>query len=102
MPEPERLLTLTMILKDEAATIGATLATAKPHVDRWIIVDTGSTDGTQDAVRAAMAGVPGELHAEPFVDFATTRNRGLDLCRDATEFILWMDADDYLDGGKAL
>jgi glycosyltransferase involved in cell wall biosynthesis len=96
------LLTLTMILKDEARTIGATLASVKPFVDRWVILDTGSTDGTQDVVREAMAGVPGELHEEPFVDFATTRNRGLELSGEATEFILWLDADDELTGGKDL
>lgn len=96
------LLTLTMILKNEAHGIARTLASARPHVDRWCILDTGSTDGTQAAVRDAMNGVPGELHEEPFVDFATTRNRGLDLCGTATDFILWLDADDELRGGEAL
>jgi glycosyltransferase involved in cell wall biosynthesis len=102
MAEDAPLLTLTMIVKDEARTIGKTLASAKPFVDRWVVLDTGSTDGTQDAVREAMRGVPGELHEEPFVDFASTRNRGLDLCGERTPFVLWLDADDELDGGDAL
>ena len=101
MREPQ-LLTLTMILKDEARTIARTLESARSCVDRWCIVDTGSTDGTQDAVREALRDVPGTLYEEPFVDFATTRNRALDLCRDSTAFILWMDADDLLIGGEAL
>jgi tetratricopeptide (TPR) repeat protein len=96
------LLTLCMILKDEAHTIARTLASAKPFIDRWVILDTGSTDGTQAVVRRELEGVPGELHEEPFVDFATTRNRSLDLCGDATEFILWLDADDELRNGAAL
>ncbi|MDI3285406.1 glycosyltransferase [Polyangium sp. 15x6] len=100
--KPGSLLTLSMIVKDEAATISRTLKSVKPFVDRWVILDTGSTDGTQEVVRREMEGVPGELFEEPFVDFATTRNRALDLAGDATEFILWLDADDELENGKAL
>ncbi len=96
------LLTLSMILKDEAANIARTLATVKPFVDRWVIADTGSSDGTPEAVRAAMEGKPGEVVHEPFVDFATTRNAALDRCGDESEFILWLDADDALEGGAAL
>jgi glycosyltransferase involved in cell wall biosynthesis len=96
------LLTLTMIVKNEAHGIGRTLASARPHVDRWCIVDTGSTDGTQAAVRSAMGDVPGTLHEEPFTDFATTRNRGIELCGAESDFILWLDADDELQGGPAL
>jgi len=103
MPEKRSdLFTLTMILKDEAATITRTLESIKPFIDRWVILDTGSTDGTQDVVRRAMEGVPGELHEEPFVDFATTRNRALDLCGEATEFVMWLDADDIVENGRAL
>jgi tetratricopeptide (TPR) repeat protein len=49
-----------------------------------------------------MQSIPGELHEEPFVDFATTRNRGLDLCGAGSEFVLWLDADDELVGGAEL
>ncbi|MRG98001.1 glycosyltransferase [Polyangium spumosum] len=96
------LLTLSMIVKDEAATIARTLRSVKPFVDRWVILDTGSTDGTQEVVRHEMSGVPGELFEEPFVDFATTRNRALELAGTATEFVLWLDADDELENGQAL
>jgi glycosyltransferase involved in cell wall biosynthesis len=67
------LLTLKMIVKDEAATIARTLRSVKPFVDRWIIADTGSTDATIEVVRRAMEDVPGELVTIPFTDF---------LCRD--------------------
>lgn len=96
------LLTLTMIVKDEAATLARTLASAKPLLDRWVILDTGSTDGTQDLVRRELQGVPGELFEEPFVDFSTSRNRALDLAGDATEFVMWLDADDEIVNGRAL
>jgi hypothetical protein len=96
------LLTLSMIVKDEEQTLAPTLASVAPHIDRWVIVDTGSTDGTRELVRRELAGVPGELHEAPFVDFATTRNVALDLAGAATEFVIWLDADDRLEGGPAL
>lgn len=100
--KPRDLLTLSMIVKDEARTIARTLASVKPYIDHWVILDTGSTDATREIVKRELAGVPGELHEEPFVDFETTRNLALDRCGQHTEFILWMDADDELAGGDAL
>ncbi len=96
------LLTLSMIVKDEAKTLAPTLDSVKPFLDRWVVLDTGSTDGTQALIRRALDGIPGELHEEPFVDFSTSRNRALDLAGDATEFVMWLDADDALEGGDAL
>ena len=52
-------LGLVMIVKDEAQSINVTLASARPHIDYWTMVDTGSTDGTQAMVKEAMQGVPG-------------------------------------------
>ncbi len=71
------LLGLVMILKNENATIAATLESVKHDIDFWTIVDTGSTDGTQDTISKIMADVPGQLLSEPFVDFSTTRNYAL-------------------------
>lgn len=99
------LLTLCMMVKDEAHTIARTLQSAKPYVDRWCILDTGSTDGTQGIIEAEMADVAGWLYLGTFVDFATSRNRLLQhaLAEDvASEFLLLLDADDILDGGEAL
>lgn len=95
-------MALSMIVKDEARTIARTLASVRPFIDRWAIVDTGSTDDTRDVVRRALAGVPGRLSEAPFVDFATTRNLALARCGDRSEFILWLDADDELAGGAEL
>ena len=100
------LLCLAMILKNEAACIGATLETVAPFIDRWCILDTGSSDDTIARVQQALAGVQGVLHPHiPFINFSATRNYGLELARapetDA-EFVLWMDADDELLHGDAL
>lgn len=100
--ESRPLLALSMIVKDEARSIGRTLASVRPFIDRWAIVDTGSTDETREIVRSEMASLPGELTEAPFVDFATTRNLALDRCGDRTELVLWLDADDELFGGEEL
>ena len=98
----QRLLGLVMIVKNEAHGIRETLESFKPFIDRWTILDTGSTDGTQGIIRHVLDGITGALHEEPFVDFATSRNRALDLHSDATTYTVMPDSDDRLVNGEAL
>lgn len=85
-----------MIVKDEADVIARCLASVKPLVSAWCIVDTGSTDATQAIVRETMAGLPGELHERPWIDFAHNRNEAIALARGAADYLLVIDADDTL------
>jgi len=87
---------LSMIVKNEAPVIRRCLDSVKPVIDHWIIVDTGSTDGTQDIIRAAMADIPGTLVERPWVDFAYNRTEALDLARRHGDYTLVIDADDEL------
>lgn len=87
---------LSMIVKDEASVICRCLDSVRPIIDHWIIVDTGSTDGTQDIIRAAMADLPGALVERPWVDFASNRNEALKLARRHGDYVLIIDADDEL------
>lgn len=96
------LIEFVMIVKNEAASIAQTIASVKPYVDRWTILDTGSTDGTQELVRSAFAGVPGEVYEEPFVDFSTTRNRALELAGKRCVFNFMLSGDETLHNGRAL
>ena len=87
-----------MIVKDEAPIIERCLESVLPIVDDYVICDTGSRDGTPDIVRAFFerGGISGSVHTIEFGDFASARNRALDLCRAAAkpfDYILLTDAD---------
>ena len=90
-------LCLNMIVKNEASVIARCLASVRSIIDYWMIVDTGSTDGTQEAIRTFMADLPGELHERPWRDFAHNRTEALELARPHGEYVLWIDADDVLE-----
>jgi Glycosyl transferase family 2. len=72
---------LNMIVKNEIHVIRRCLSAVKEFIDYWVIVDTGSTDGTQEAIREFMKDSPGELHERPWCNFAHNRNEALDLAR---------------------
>jgi hypothetical protein len=95
--KPRGRIALAMIVKNEAHVIRRCLASVRPLVDRWVVVDTGSGDGTQDIVRDAMADLPGELIERPWVDFAHNRNQALDAARTWADYCFTIDADECLD-----
>ena len=69
----------------------------RPVIDRWVIVDTGSTDGTQDIIREHLRDLPGDLHERPWQDFAHNRSEALELARGRGDYTLIIDADDALE-----
>ncbi|WOI47614.1 glycosyltransferase [Acidovorax sp. BLS4] len=87
---------LSMIVKNEAPVITRCLASVRPFIDHWVIVDTGSTDGTQDIVRRFMHDLPGTLHERPWKNFAHNRNEALELARPHADYLLFIDADEQL------
>lgn len=100
--QPKPLIALVMIVKNEAAGIRRTLESVRNCVDAWSILDTGSTDGTQDIVHEVLRELPGELHSGPFVNFEVTRNRALELAGERATFNLLLNGDDALREGAAL
>jgi tetratricopeptide (TPR) repeat protein len=94
-----------MIVRDEASVIERCLASVRDHIDHWVICDTGSTDGTQELVRQAVADLPGELQEHKWVDFGTNRTQALKLADGTADYLLILDADTTLevaDGALAI
>lgn len=96
----DQKICLNMIVKNESQVISDCLASVKPLIDYWVIVDTGSTDGTQKIIEEAMAGIPGELHERPWVDFAHNRNEAMALAKNKGDYLLLIDADEQLELSK--
>ena len=86
-----------MIVKNESQVIARCLASCKDLIDYWVIVDTGSTDDTQEIIRKELKGIPGELHSRPWVNFGHNRQEALLLAKKKGDYILFMDADDKLE-----
>lgn len=90
---------LNMIVKDEAHVIRRCLESVRPYIHSWCIVDTGSTDGTQEAILEALAGIPGTLHERPWVNFGVNRNEAMDFAKDLDPtHMMFIDADETLEG----
>ena len=90
-------LCLSMIVKDEVPVIRRCLESALSFIDHWIVVDTGSTDGTQDLVREVLSGIPGELLEYPWCDFSTNRTQALLPALRTADYVLILDADEDLE-----
>ena len=82
-----------MIVKNESKIIERCLKSVYHLIDTWCIVDTGSTDGTQDIIKEFLKDKPGELIERPWVNFGHNRNEALSLARRWGEWILLTDAD---------
>jgi glycosyltransferase involved in cell wall biosynthesis/Flp pilus assembly protein TadD len=85
-------LSLCIVVKNEASFVGPCMASARAICDEVVVVDTGSTDGTQETARRAGARVfeepwPGDLG----------RAHDLPVERAGGDWILTLDADEVLD-----
>jgi SAM-dependent methyltransferase/tetratricopeptide (TPR) repeat protein len=91
---------LNMIVRNESHIIHELVAAVADKIDCWVIVDTGSDDGTQDIIRRLMAdrGIPGELHERPWRDFGHNRSEAISLAQGHGDYIWMMDADDVVVG----
>lgn len=92
----KKTLCLNMIVKNESKVIKRCLASLKHLIDYWVIVDTGSSDGTQEIIREFMKDIPGELHERKWENFEVNRNQALKLARSKADYLLFIDADEEL------
>jgi glycosyltransferase involved in cell wall biosynthesis len=92
---------LNMIVKNETKVLDRLFRSVKEYISYYVIVDTGSTDGTPEFIRERMEayGIPGEVHVRPWVNFGVNRNEALQLAYAADSgcrWVLLIDADEEL------
>jgi len=87
-------LALVMIARDAAGSIGRALDSARPHVDRLIVLDTGSQDATAETAAAHGAQVERFAWCD---DFSAARNAALAHSDAAWNLVL--DSDEWVTGG---
>jgi hypothetical protein len=96
----DNLIHLTMIVKNAGDIFEEVLTKNLPIIDRWTILDTGSTDNTIEIIKKVLVGKKkGELYQEPFIDFGASRNRCLELAGSSCKYKLMLD-DTYVIEGK--
>lgn len=99
------MISACILVRDDAETLDACLASIKPHVDELICVDTGSIDDSP-AIAKKYADIwtsylgCNDRETEQIADFADARNHALSLAHGDWHF--WADADDVLVGGEHL
>ena len=88
----DNLIHLVIMVKNAGPGFEQVLRNNLHVIDRWTVLDTGSTDGTQDIVRKVLGGVKkGALYEEPFINFRESRNRSLELAGTRCKFALILD-----------
>lgn len=103
------LLVAVLMVKNEASAMASTLEPlVNAGIQSFLIFDTGSTDDTIQNTKhffTQHAACTYFVFSEPFVDFATSRNRALDLAEQSfpdAHFMLMLDAEWHLIHGEKL
>jgi len=91
----DNLINLCVMVKNGGELFKKMLNENLPFIDRYTILDTGSTDGTQDNIREILKDKEGNLYEEPFINFRDSRNRLLDLAGNDYVFNVMLD-DTYV------
>lgn len=93
----KKTISLCMIVKNEEKYIERCLNSVKDKVDEFIVVDTGSSDSTVEIVRRYTSNI---YNYEWKHDFSEARNFSLQFAK--SDYILVLDADEYLDSDADL
>ena len=101
------ILSLVMIVKNEEDRIKVSLESVKGIADNFVIMDTGSEDGTVDIIKNYCNDNKIPLHLmektfpQPF-HYANARNVVLDYADDKGDYLILLDCNDELKDGKNL
>jgi glycosyltransferase involved in cell wall biosynthesis len=87
----DNLINLCVMVKNGGDEFVSMLESNLPFIDRWTILDTGSTDDTVANIQRIMKEKPGKLYQEPFVNFGVSRNRCLELAGTQCAYNVMLD-----------
>ena len=88
----DNLINLCIMVKNGGELFEKMLIENINIIDRWTILDTGSTDNTVDNIKKILVGKKkGNLYQEPFINFRESRNKCLDLAKETCKFNLMLD-----------
>ena len=95
---------LNMIVKNEAHIIKETLDSIIKYIDYWVICDTGSTDGTQDLIKAYFKerNIDGILVNHEWKNFGYNRTMAFKEAFNRSDYVWVIDADDLIIGNFRL
>jgi predicted O-methyltransferase YrrM/TPR repeat protein len=92
----DNLINLCIMVKNGGSQFEEMLKKNLHVIDKWTILDTGSTDETLDIINRVLVGKKdGTLYQEPFINFRESRNRLLDLAGLDCKYNLMLD-DTYV------
>jgi len=87
----DNLIELCIMVKNGGDQFEETLKANLHLVDRWTILDTGSTDNTLEIIEKVLGNKRGKLFQEPFLNFRDSRNRCLELAGTKCKYTLMLD-----------
>lgn len=94
MPDLNRpLLAVVILTYNEAIHIRRCIESVKSVADEIVVVDSGSTDGTQEIAKSLGA----KVYKHPWVNYAIQFNWALDHVPIEAKWIMRLDADEYPD-----
>ena len=92
----DNMINLCIMVKNAGENFENMLNANLPFIDKWTILDTGSTDNTIEIINKVLVGKKkGKLYQEQFINFRDSRNRLLELAGDDCKYTLMLD-DTYI------
>ena len=98
----DNLINLCIMVKDAGDQFRDVLEKNLSFINRWTILDTGSTDNTIKIIEEVLSCKKGKLYKEPFINFRDSRNRLLDLAGTNCKYTIMLDDTYIIQGGDIL
>ena len=91
----DNLINMLIMVKNASDSFRQVLIDNLPYIDRYTILDTGSTDNTIEIIKDVLKNKRGNLYQEPFINFRESRNRCIELAGKSCVFNIMLD-DTYV------